>query len=299
MTDVIILGAGTAGLSAAIYAVRAGLSVRLLENGVSGGQIINSPDVDNYPGIPSIAGFDFVQNLCGHAAGLGVKPESVSVTSVELTGQIKRVCTVKATLEARAVILATGASHRKLGCPGESVFQGRGISYCATCDGAFFRGKDVAVVGGGNTALEDALFLANSCKTVTLIHRREEFRAHQSVVDALRVRENIRLALNATVQEITGQQRVSGVTLRNVKDGSESSLAVEGIFIAVGLEPNTALFQGQLDLEDGYIRAGEDCHTSLPGVFAAGDVRTKPLRQLVTAAADGAIAAVEAGKYLA
>ncbi len=294
MTDLIILGAGTAGLSAAVYAVRAGLSLRLLESGLCGGQILNSPDVDNYPGIPSISGFDFVQNLTAHAAGLGVEPEFAAVSQVELAGEIKRVHTGREILEARAVILATGASHRSLGCPGEAEFQGRGVSYCATCDGAFFRGKDVAVVGGGNTALEDALFLANLCRRVYLIHRREEFRAQQSAVEAVRSRENIELVLGEQVEKISGDKLVSAVTL---KSGRE--LPVSGVFIAVGLAPNTGLFADQVELENGYILAGENCHTSLPGVFAAGDVRTKPLRQLITAAADGAVAAVEAGKYLA
>lgn len=294
MTDLIILGAGTAGLSAAIYAVRAGLSLRLLETSLPGGQILNSPDVDNYPGIPSISGFDFVQNLTAHAAGLGVEPEFTAVSRADLAGNVKRIRTGREILESRAVILATGASHRSLGCPGEAEFRGKGVSYCATCDGAFFRGKDVAVVGGGNTALEDALFLANLCRRVYLIHRREEFRAQQAAVNAVRSRENIQLVLGEQVERISGDRLVSAVTL---KSGRE--LPVSGVFIAVGLAPNTALFEGQLDLDNGYIRAGEDCHTSLPGVFAAGDVRTKPLRQLITAAADGAVAAVEAGKYLA
>lgn len=294
MTDLIILGAGTAGLSAAIYAVRAGLSLRLLETSLPGGQILNSPDVDNYPGIPSISGFDFVQNLTAHAAGLGVEPEFTAVSRADLAGEIKRIHTGREILESRAVILATGASHRSLGCPGEAELRGKGVSYCATCDGAFFRGKDVAVVGGGNTALEDALFLANLCRRVYLIHRREEFRAQQAAVNAVRSRENIQLVLGEQVERISGDRLVSAVTL---KSGRE--LPVSGVFIAVGLAPNTALFEGQLDLDNGYIRAGEDCHTSLPGVFAAGDVRTKPLRQLITAAADGAVAAVEAGKYLA
>lgn len=294
MTDLIILGAGTAGLSAAIYAVRAGLSLRLLETSLPGGQILNSPDVDNYPGIPSISGFDFVQNLTAHAAGLGVEPEFTAVSRADLAGEIKRIRTGREVLESRAVILATGASHRSLGCPGETELRGKGVSYCATCDGAFFRGKDVAVVGGGNTALEDALFLANLCRRVYLIHRREEFRAQQAAVNAVRSRENIQLVLGEQVERISGDRLVSAVTL---KSGRE--LPVSGVFIAVGLAPNTALFEGQLDLDNGYIRAGEDCHTSLPGVFAAGDVRTKPLRQLITAAADGAVAAVEAGKYLA
>lgn len=293
MTDLIILGAGTAGLSAAIYAVRAGLSLRLLETSLPGGQILNSPDVDNYPGIPSISGFDFVQNLTAHAAGLGVEPEFTAVSQADLAGNVKRIRTGREVLESRAVILATGASHRSLGCPGEAELRGKGVSYCATCDGAFFRGKDVAVVGGGNTALEDALFLANLCRRVYLIHRREEFRARQAAVNAVRSRENIQLVLGEQVERISGDRLVSAVTL---KSGRE--LPVSGVFIAVGLAPNTALFEGQLDLDNGYIRAGEDCHTSLPGVFAAGDVRTKPLRQLITAAADGAVAAVEAGKYL-
>lgn len=294
MTDLIILGAGTAGLSAAIYAVRAGLSLRLLETSLPGGQILNSPDVDNYPGIPSISGFDFVQNLTAHAAGLGVEPEFTAVSQADLAGNVKRIRTGREVLESRAVILATGASHRSLGCPGEAELRGKGVSYCATCDGAFFRGKDVAVVGGGNTALEDALFLANLCRRVYLIHRREEFRAQQAAVNAVRSRENIQLVLGEQVERISGDRLVSAVTL---KSGRE--LPVSGVFIAVGLAPNTALFEGQLDLDNGYIRTGEDCHTSLPGVFAAGDVRTKPLRQLITAAADGAVAAVEAGKYLA
>lgn len=299
MTDLIILGAGTAGLSASIYAVRAGLSVRLLETGVCGGQILNSPDVDNYPGLPGISGFDFIQKLSDHAAKAGVTPESVTITSAELQGAVKHIHTSNEILEARAVILATGASHRNLGCPGEEKFKGKGVSYCATCDGAFFRGKDAAVVGGGETALEDALFLSNLCKTVFVIHRREEFRASHAAVEALRRRENVRLLLSSTVEEIKGARLVSSLTLRSTKDGSLSELPVSGVFIAVGLAPNTSLFEGELSLENGYIPAGEDCHTALPGVFAAGDCRTKLLRQLITAAADGAVAAVEAGKYLA
>ena len=250
--------------------------------------------MDNYPGIPSISGFDFVQNLTAHAAGLGVEPEFTAVSRADLAGNVKRIRTGREVLESRAVILATGASHRSLGCPGEAELRGKGASSCATCDGAFFRGKDVAVVGGGNTALEDALFLANLCRRVYLIHRREEFRAQQAAVNAVRSRENIQLVLGEQVERISGDRLVYAVTL---KSGRE--LPVSGVFIAVGLAPNTALFEGQLDLDNGYIRAGEDCHTSLPGVFAAGDVRTKPLRQPITAAADGAVAAVEAGKYLA
>ncbi len=298
MVDLIILGAGTAGLSAAIYGVRAGLSVQVIENNLYGGQIINSPDVDNYPGIPSISGFDFVQNLHSHATGLGVSIVNDTIFDVSLQGSVKKLISKKQVYESKAIILATGASHRKLGCPGEEQFAGRGVSYCATCDGAFFKGKDVAIVGGGNTALEDALFLSNNCKKVYLIHRREEFRAHKTVVDAVRARENIELVLNCTVTEISGDNGVQRVCLGQTTGGPNIELPVSGVFVAIGLDPNTRLFASQVELQNGYVKAGENCHTNIPGVFAAGDVRTKELRQLITAAADGAVAAVEAAKYL-
>lgn len=298
MVDLIILGAGTAGLSAAIYGVRAGLSVQIIESGIYGGQIVNSPDVDNYPGIASISGFDFVQNLHNHAAGLGVKITSDTIFDIQLQGSVKKLISKKQVYEAKTVILATGASHRKLGCPGEEALAGRGVSYCATCDGAFFRGKDVAIAGGGNTALEDALFLSNNCRKVYLIHRREEFRAHKTVVEAVKARENIELVLNYTVSEIRGTDAVESVLLAHAVNGPERELAVSGIFVAIGLDPNTKLFASQVELENGYVKAGENCHTNVPGVFAAGDVRTKDLRQLITAASDGAVAAVEAAKYL-
>lgn len=298
MVDLIILGAGTAGLSAAIYGVRAGLSVQVIENNLYGGQIINSPDVDNYPGIPSISGFDFVQNLHSHATGLGVSIVNDKIFDVSLQGNIKKLISKKQVYEAKTVILATGASHRKLGCPGEEQFAGRGVSYCATCDGAFFKGKDVAIVGGGNTALEDALFLSNNCQKVYLIHRREEFRAHKTVVDAVKVRENIELVFNCTVKKISGDEGVQRVCLERTTGGPDIELAVSGVFVAIGLDPNTQLFASQVELQNGYVKAGENCHTNIPGVFAAGDVRTKELRQLITAAADGAVAAVEAAKYL-
>ncbi|MEG2597079.1 MAG: FAD-dependent oxidoreductase, partial [Oscillospiraceae bacterium] len=198
MVDLLILGAGTAGLSAAIYGVRAGLSIQVIESGLYGGQIVNSPDVDNYPGIASISGFDFIQNLYDHATSLGVLVENDTIVDLDFSGTIKKLFSEKHVYEAKTVILATGASHRKLGCPGEDIFSGKGVSYCATCDGAFFRGKEVCVAGGGNTALEDALFLSNNCKKVTLIHRREEFRAHQTVVAAVTARENIEQMLPYT-----------------------------------------------------------------------------------------------------
>ncbi|MGI5893529.1 MAG: thioredoxin-disulfide reductase [Candidatus Merdivicinus sp.] len=299
MTDVCIIGAGPAGFTAAIYAVRAGLSVRLIEGSLYGGQIVNTPDVDNYPGLPGISGVDFAMKLYEHAARLGVEPETYLLTKAELSGSVKKLFAEKEEISCRSVIIATGASHRKLNCPGEERLIGKGVSYCATCDGAFFRGKTVVVNGGGNTALEDALFLSNMCEKVYLVHRREGFRADNANISAVKARENIELVLNRTVKEIRGDQKVESVLLSSTAGEKDLELPAAGIFIAIGFHPNTDLFEGQIELENGYIKAGENCHTSLSGVFAAGDVRTKEVRQLITAAADGAIAAVEAGKYLA
>lgn len=298
MVDVIILGAGTAGLSAAIYGVRAGLSVLVLENSVYGGQIINSLDVDNYPGFLSISGFDFAQKLYEQATTLGAQVQNGEITALNLTDNPKRVETTAGIFEAKTVILATGASHRKLGCPGEERLSGRGVSYCATCDGAFFRGKDVCVVGGGNTALEDALFLSNVCRSVGIIHRRDTFRADQAAVDAVKQRGNIEFLYSQTVSEICGEDRVEHLLLQQ-QDGSTILRRTDGIFIAVGMIPNSTLFAEQVAIDrEGYVIAGENCRTNLPGVFAAGDLRQKELRQLVTAAADGAVAAVQAAKFL-
>lgn len=299
MTDVVIIGAGPAGFSAAIYAVRAGLSVRLLENSLFGGQIVNTPDVDNYPGLPGISGAEFAMKFYEHANKLGIEPETATVTKVELDGDVKKLFTDKEIILCRSVIIATGASHRKLGCPGEEEFTGRGVSYCATCDGAFFRGKTVVVNGGGNTAMEDALFLSNMCEKVYLVHRREGFRADQANINAVKARDNIELVLNRTVKEISGTQKVESVLLSSTTGEADLELPTAGIFVAIGFHPNTELFEGQIELENGYIKAGENCRTNVPGVFVAGDVRTKEVRQLITAAADGAVAAVEAGKYLA
>lgn len=299
MYDVIILGAGTAGLSAAIYASRAGLKALILENEMYGGQIVNSPDVDNYPGFMSISGFDFAQNLYNHATGLGVSVETASIDRVELSGTEKKLFAGEKLYSAKTVIIAAGATHRKIGCEGEENFSGRGVSYCATCDGAFFKGKEVCIVGGGNTALEDALFLANNCAKVTIVHRRDEFRADRKNVDAVKARPNIEFAYHCTVSAIQGSKTVESVTLTSTIGAPEQVLPVSAVFVAIGLSPNTALFKEQVTLDKGgYIVAGEDCRTNLPGVFVAGDIRTKELRQLVTAAADGAVAAVEAAKYL-
>ena len=298
MTDVIILGAGTAGLSAAIYAKRAKLSVTVIENNFYGGQIINSPEVENYPGFKKISGFDFAQNLHDHAESFGTELIYENIIKTELSGKIKKITTENGDYEAKTVIIATGASHRKLGIATEDIYIGSGVSYCATCDGAFYQGKKVAVVGGGNTAIEDALYLSNMAQEVYLIHRRQGLRAEPVMVDILKSKPNVKFILDATVSEIFGDGKVEGVKL-NTPEG-EKTLSLDGIFVAVGMKPESGLFGGEVSLDEaGYVVAGEDCRTNLSGVFVAGDIRTKPLRQLVTAAADGAVAATEAAHFLA
>lgn len=300
MEDILIIGGGTAGLAAAIYGVRAGHSVTVLEKmPMPGGQIFNTPEVENYPGIPKISGFDFSQQIAKQAKDLGAKVVSRKISSVSLTEKEKVIVTNKEEYRAKTVIIANGAQHRLLGCKGEDRLSGRGVSYCATCDGAFYKGKEVAIVGGGNTALEDALFLANNCSKVVLIHRRDSFRAHQVTVDAVLARENIEIVYDSVVESIQGEKSVESITVKNVKDDSRRTIEVSGVFVAVGLVPDNSLFDGVVELgEGGYIKAGEDCHTNIPGVFVAGDTRTKLVRQLVTAAADGAVAAVEASNYI-
>lgn len=300
MYDVIIIGSGPAGLAAAIYGQRAKLSVLVLEKQpMSGGQIINTYDVDNYPGLPGISGFELAMKLKEHADGLGAQIVSEDVVSVELSGEVKKVITREREYESRAVIIAVGATHRKLSVPGEEAFTGRGVSYCATCDGAFFRGKEVAVIGGGDVALEDALFLARACSKVYLIHRRDEFRGAKSLQEKVKNTENIEIIWDTIVEEVTGEEQVTGVSLYNKKKEEQYALSVQGIFVAVGIQPNSELFQGQVEMDKaGYIKAGEDGSSSIPGVFAAGDVRTKQLRQIITAAADGANAVTAVERYL-
>ena len=312
MKDVIIIGAGTAGLTAAIYALRAGKSVLVLEQGNYGGQIINTPKVENYPGIEQISGYEFAAGLYRQAERLGMEYRSEKVTDIRLedgaeareelssasleTGN-KIVETTEQSYRARAVILATGAKNRPLGIEKEAEYTGRGISYCATCDGMFFRGKKVAVVGGGNTALEDAAFLSNYCEKVYLIHRRETFRGEEKLVKELRKKENVEFFLNKTVQELEGGATLQAVVLRDKISGEESRLEISGLFVAIGQMPENGVFAGLVDLdENGYILAGEDCRTNVEGIFAAGDCRKKTVRQLTTAAADGAVAALAAAQ---
>lgn len=288
--DLIIIGSGPAGLAAAIYAQRAKLDTIVIEeNFVSGGQVVTTYEVDNYPGLPGISGMDLGTTLREHAEKMGAVFVRDKVLELELEGAEKTVTGKKETYRARTVILATGAKHRMLGVPGEQELSGMGVSYCATCDGAFFRGKTVAVAGGGDVAVEDAIFLARACEKVYLIHRRDELRAARILQERLMALDNVEILWDTVVDEICGENKVEALKLTQKKTGEKKELAVDGIFIAVGITPNSELVQGKLDMdEQGYIRAGEDGVTSVAGVYAAGDVRTKQLRQILTAASDGA-----------
>ncbi len=298
--DVIILGSGPAGLSAAVYAQRARLNTLIIEEKpMSGGQILDTYEVDNYPGLPGISGFELGQKFRTHADQLGAEFVNEQVQELKDLGEKKLVVTEKSSYETRTLILATGARHRKLNVPGEKELAGVGVSYCATCDGAFFRGKTVAVVGGGDVALEDALFLARGCEKVYLIHRREEFRGARILQERVRESDNIELVLNSNVIEILGEQMVTSVLVHNHVKNERHELQVQGVFIAVGISPNVAAADGLVEQDQqGYIKAGEDAVTSVPGIFAAGDVRTKQLRQVITAASDGANAVISAERNL-
>ena len=296
--DMLIIGAGPAGLTAAIYGLRAGLSAVVFDRGVYGGQVAQTAEVENYPAILRISGPDFAQAIHQQAAELGADIRMEAVERVDLDGAVKRLFTPEGIYEGRTVVIANGAKRRLLGCEGEEAFTGRGVSYCATCDGAFFRGRDVAVVGGGNTALEDALYLANLCRRVTIIHRRDSFRGQKLLADAVGRHGNIDVLFRHEVVRIEGERAVGGVVVRG-PDGQRRRLEIAGVFIAIGYEPDNALFAARLPLdESGYILAGEDCRTPIPGVYAAGDNRAKPLRQIVTAAADGAVAASQAANHI-
>ena len=299
MYDILLVGGGPAGLTAAIYAARAGKTVAVLERETPGGQIVSAPLVENYPGILSISGAELAQKMTEQAKSLGAELLSAEATGLSKTQNGFLVSCADGALEARTVILATGASHRKLGLSQEDALTGCGISYCAVCDGAFYEGADVAVVGGGDTALQDALFLANTCRSVTLIHRREAFRASAMLVSRAEKQENIRLLRSRTVQRlIRSEDALQGVELLHTETGQTERLNVDGLFIAVGQAPQSAPFLDAIAAEDGYYLAGEDTKTSLPGVFAAGDGRKKQVRQLTTAVSDGAAAALAACRYL-
>ena len=300
MYDIIIIGSGPAGLSAAIYAQRACLDTIVIEkNGISGGQVLNTWEVDNYPGFPGVTGFELSRQFREHANKLGARVVQDEVVQVELSGNVKKVVCEEETYEARCVILASGAHHRTLEVPGEEELRGAGVSYCATCDGAFFRGRTVAVVGGGDAALEDAIFLARMCEKVYIVHRRDKLRGAKRLQERLQALENIEFVWNSEAAAIEGNGQVEALRLRQTKTGEERRLDVDGVFIAVGIAPESELYAGQLELdEQGYIRADESGQTSVPGVFAAGDVRTKALRQILTAASDGANCVASAERYL-
>ena len=295
MYDIIIVGAGTAGLTAAIYARRAGKSVVIYESETYGGQIINTPEIENYPGIKNVSGYKFATDLYEQAIALGAELVFDKIIKIEgsfeegftLTTEFKKTC------EGKTIILACGAKNRHLGLPMEERLLGRGISYCATCDGAFFKGKDVAVNGGGNTALEDAIYLAGLCNKVYLVHRRDEFRGEKALSDIVRSTPNIELVLNSTVIELKGEKKLEAITVKDTVTSGERDINVDALFVAIGQVPSNEPFAELVDLDaSGYVIAGEDCKTNVKGIFAAGDGRTKTLRQLTTAAADGAVSAV-------
>lgn len=298
--DIGIIGGGTAGMTAAIYGQRAGKQTVIIEGSTFGGQITSSPNVENYPGIASVSGSEFSMNLLDQATKLGAETVMEQVAGIRDEGGVKVIETSGKEYPCRSIVLATGVTHRHLGVPNEERLTGAGVSYCATCDGMFFRGRDVAVVGGGSTALQDAEFLSNYCRRVYLIHRRDEFRGEDNIVKRLKEKENVEFVLSTTVKEIIGDTSVERLILNNKKTGKEYKLDVSGVFIAVGQIPQNEIFADVVKLDgNGFILAAEDCVTSHPGIFAAGDCRTKEVRQLTTAAADGAVAALAACKYIA
>ena len=299
--DVIIIGSGPAGLSAAIYAKRAELSVMVIEKaGLSGGQIINTYEVDNYPGIPGIGGFELSLKFREHADKLGATFVNGEVTDFSLEGNIKVVSVDNGErYSAKSVVIATGGAPRHLNVPGEDELSGMGVSYCATCDGAFFKNKTVAVIGGGDVAVEDAIFLARICKQVYVVHRRDQFRASKSIATRLMDMENVTVLWDSIVEKINGEDKVESIDVNNLKSNEKTSYEVAGVFIAVGYLPNSEAYKKVVATDEaGYIIAGESCETTIPGIFAAGDVRTKDLRQIITAAADGANAITAVEKYL-
>ena len=299
MYDIVIIGAGPAGLSAAIYGQRAGKETLLIDAKGFGGQIINTPDVENYPGIKKVSGLELATNLYEQATELGAEIVYEKAVGIEDAGQHKKVKTESAVYETKSVIISTGAKNRPMGLEQEEKYTGAGVSYCATCDGAFFRGRDVAVIGGGNTALEDAEVLSGIADKVYLVHRRDQFRGEEANVKRLREKENVEFILDSVPVELVGDTMISGLKVKNVKTEDTITLLVQGVFVAIGQMPDNQDFADVARLDDkGYVTAGEDCLTGTPGIFTAGDCRTKKVRQLATAAADGAVAALAAVEYI-
>ncbi len=298
--DVIIIGGGPAGLTAGIYAGRSRLKTVLFEAAIPGGQAFTTYHIANYPGFPQdVTGPDLMENMKQQMEKYDVGIKMESVEKLEIVNKEKIIHTPKDKYKAKAVIIATGAKPRKLEVPGEDKLIGRGVSYCATCDGAFFRDKIIGVVGGGDSAIEEAMFLTKFASKVYLIHRRNELRAAKVIQEAVLKNNKIEIIWDSVVSEICGDSSVQGLKLKNTKDGSESLLDVDGVFIYVGIEPNSRVFSNLVSLdEQGYIKTGENMETLIPGLYAAGDVRKKPLRQIVTAASDGAVAAMACNRFI-
>lgn len=298
--DLVIIGSGPAGLSAAIYAERARLKTVVLEkSGMSGGQILNTYEVDNYPGLQGINGFDMGMKFREHADYLGAKFKDADVIGITDEAGLKKISTTAGDFLTKTIIIASGASYAKLGISGENQFGGKGVSYCATCDGAFFRNKTTAVIGGGDVAVEDAIFLARTCEKVYLIHRRNELRAAMVLQEALFEQKNIEIIWDSVAEEIQGNDFVEHLSIKNVKTNEKRTLDLQGVFIAVGLNPNSDFLKSVVKMDDkGYVIAEEDGVTNVPGIFVAGDVRTKMLRQIVTAVSDGANAVTSVQHYL-
>ena len=299
--DLIVIGGGPGGYTAALYAARAGLSVVVLEKLSAGGQMALTHQIDNYPGFPEgIDGFELGEKMQAQAEQFGAKTEYAQVEAVELNADPKAIHTDSGVFYGKTVVIATGADPKKLGLPNEDALIGKGVAYCAACDGQFYRGKTVAVIGGGNSAVGDALLLSKVAKKVYLIHRRDTLRAEQVSRKALEEAETVEFLPGLTVSALLGEDRLTGLQLQTVATGEERVLAVDGVFVSIGLSPATEVFRGHVPLDDkGYILAGENTQTEIPGIFAAGDVRSKEVRQIVTATADGAAAAAQARKYLA
>ena len=293
MYDIIIVGAGPAGLTSAIYARRAKKSVLVLEALSYGGQIINTLSIENYPGLPNVSGFDFATILYNQSKDLGAEVRFEKVLNIE-DGKIKKVNTSKGSYECKTVILATGCENRKLGISREEELTGRGISYCATCDGNFYKGKSVAVVGSGNSSLDDALYLSDIASKVYLINKKDVFTGEKAILDLIKEKDNVEIIYNSSVTKLIGKDKLEGIEIN-----SESVIDVAGVFVAVGRVPENENFRKLIEINDkGYIVSSENCHTNVSGIFVAGDCRVKKLRQLVTATSDGAIAATEAIKYI-
>lgn len=298
MKDLIIIGGGPAGLSAAIYAGRAKLDTLLFEGTFHGGQMVNTGEVENYPGMFDITGPELSMKMYEHAQKFGVSMIQEQITELQLEGPVKKVITNNSTYEAKTIILAMGAKPKQLGVEGEKTLWGKGVSYCAICDGGFFRDRNVAVVGGGDTAVEDALYLSKIAQKVYLIHRRNELRATKVLQEKL-FQSPVEIIWDSAVSKLHAEMMLKGIEIENKNTKEKTVMDLDGLFIAVGSNPQTELVKGKLELDEGnYILAGEDCKTSIPGVFAAGDIRKKDLRQIITAAADGAVSVYQAERYI-